>query len=85
MRALIIAIALSMFFASPALACRSRVQYNHFRATHPCPATNQIKGPCPGFVVDHIRALCKHGLDRADNMQWQSVAEAKAKDRIECK
>jgi len=38
----------------------------------------------PGWVVDHIFALCKGGLDSADNMQWQTVAAAKKKDRIEC-
>jgi len=38
----------------------------------------------PGWVVDHIFALCKGGLDVPENMQWQTVAAAKKKDRVEC-
>lgn len=38
----------------------------------------------PGWIVDHIFALCKGGKDSPDNMQWQTVADAKKKDRIEC-
>jgi hypothetical protein len=40
-------------------------------------------GSCHGFVVDHIKALKHGGTDTPDNMQWQTVAEARAKDRIE--
>jgi hypothetical protein len=39
----------------------------------------------PGYVVDHVRALCVGGADEVGNMQWQTVAEAKAKDKWECK
>jgi hypothetical protein len=38
---------------------------------------------CPGYVVDHKQALKRGGADRPDNMQWQTTAEAKAKDRME--
>jgi hypothetical protein len=34
-------------------------------------------------VIDHIQALKHGGLDVASNMQWQTLEEAKAKDRIE--
>lgn len=37
----------------------------------------------PGYVVDHIKALKRGGADSPANMQWQSVAEAKAKDKWE--
>ena len=37
----------------------------------------------PGYVVDHIIALKRGGPDVPSNMQWQTVAEAKAKDRWE--
>jgi hypothetical protein len=33
--------------------------------------------------VDHIVPLCAGGADRPRNMQWQTVAEAKAKDKEE--
>jgi hypothetical protein len=34
-------------------------------------------------VVDHVVPLKRGGLDAPNNMQWQTIAEAKAKDRIE--
>lgn len=37
----------------------------------------------PGYIIDHIVALACGGLDAPSNMQWQTVAEAKAKDKIE--
>jgi hypothetical protein len=40
-------------------------------------------GACPGYLVDHIVPLKRGGADEPGNMQWQTVAEAKAKDRIE--
>lgn len=54
-----------------------------FVKAHPCPATGKTRGACPGYVVDHIKPLCSGGADRPSNMQWQTVAEAKKKDRIE--
>ena len=37
----------------------------------------------PGYVVDHIVPLACGGADGPANMQWQTVAEGKAKDRVE--
>jgi hypothetical protein len=31
-------------------------------------------------VVDHIVPLCAGGADRPRNMQWQTIAAARAKD-----
>ena len=39
----------------------------------------------PNGVVDHITPLAKGGKDVPSNMQWQTVAEARAKDRVERK
>ena len=39
--------------------------------------------PCPGYIIDHVTPLCAGGSDKPTNMQWQTVADAKAKDRIE--
>ena len=36
-----------------------------------------------GFVVDHVVPLECGGADAPSNMQWQTVAEAKIKDRTE--
>ena len=56
-----------------------------FKHDHPCPATGRSKGPCKGYVIDHINPLACGGADRPSNMQWQTTAEAKAKDKWERK
>jgi len=40
-------------------------------------------GACPGYVVDHIIALKHGGPDVPSNMQRQTTADTKAKDKIE--
>jgi hypothetical protein len=37
----------------------------------------------PGYVIDHITPLACGGPDTPANMQWQTIAEGKAKDRTE--
>jgi hypothetical protein len=54
-----------------------------FKMSHPCPSTGRSSGACPGYVVDHIKPLKRGGADSPSNMQWQTKAEAKAKDRVE--
>ncbi len=54
-----------------------------FMRRHPCPATGRSKGPCPGYVIDHIVPLKRGGADAPENMQWQTKAQAKVKDRTE--
>jgi hypothetical protein len=54
-----------------------------FRRSHPCPATGKTYGACPDWVVDHVRALKHGGLDDPSNMQWQTRAAAKEKDKWE--
>jgi hypothetical protein len=34
-------------------------------------------------VIDHVRPLACGGRDEPDNMQWQTRAAARAKDRVE--
>jgi len=36
-----------------------------------------------GYVVDHIIPLKRGGADAPWNMQWQTIAEGKAKDATE--
>ena len=54
-----------------------------FQHSNRCPSTGRASGACPGYVVDHIRPLKRGGSDTPSNMQWQTRAAAKAKDRTE--
>lgn len=62
---------------------RSYAEKVRFAHAHPCPATGLRSPKCPGYVLDHVIPLCAGGPDRATNMQWQTQADAKAKDRLE--
>ena len=50
---------------------------------NPCPSTGKTRGACPGYVIDHKHALACGGGDASSNMQWQTMADAKAKDKWE--
>lgn len=62
---------------------RSAIAKAEFKRAQPCPSTLQPRGACPGYVIDHIIALKRGGADLPGNMQWQTVAEGKIKDRFE--
>lgn len=95
----IILIALMMVFPTCAIsqvtpACHpahdhaGRIHRSHavtaeFQRKHPCPSNGQRRGHCPGYIVDHIQPLCACGPDATSNMQWQTVADATVKDRLE--
>ena len=64
---------------------RSQSAKVEFKAGHPCPANGATKGPCKGYVIDHIKPLACGGADAPSNMQWQSEADGKAKDKWERK
>lgn len=64
---------------------RSRAARAEFVRAKPCPATGLPRGACPGWVIDHVEALACGGADSPANMQWQTVADAKAKDKWERK
>jgi hypothetical protein len=62
---------------------RSTSAKHAFEKQHPCPSTGLTSGRCPGYVVDHVQPLQCGGADAPANMQWQTIAEGKAKDRAE--
>jgi hypothetical protein len=64
---------------------RSASVKREFQLTHPCPATGRTNGACPGYVKDHIKALKCGGPDAVSNMQWQTTADAKSKNKGETK
>jgi len=69
----------------------ARAQYRspdvarEFQREHPCPSTGSPRGPCPGYVKDHVIPLACNGPDAVSNMQWQTVEDGKAKDAWERK
>lgn len=52
---------------------RSSEVVRAFRAVHPCPVTNQTKGACPGWNIDHVIPLAVGGCDAVANLQWLPV------------
>lgn len=62
---------------------RSPAVAREFQREYPCPSTGQISGACPGYVKDHIIPLACGGRDDPANLQWQTIPEAKAKDKWE--
>ena len=64
---------------------RSTSVKREFQLTHPCPSTGLTSGACPGNVKDHIVPLVCGGPGAPSNMQWQTIREARAKDKWEAK
>jgi hypothetical protein len=64
---------------------RSAGARHHFKQLHPCPTTGHSTRKCPGYVIDHVKPLACGDADHPSNMQWQTVADAKAKDKWERK
>lgn len=62
---------------------RSSTARHEFQRQHPCPSTGRSTGACPGYVIDHLTPLKRGGTDAPSHMQWRTIREAKAKDRIE--
>lgn len=62
---------------------RSPAARNEFKRQQPCPSTGRSTGACPGYVIDHVVPLKRGGEDAPENMQWQTIEDAKAKDKIE--
>lgn len=62
---------------------RSQSAKVEFKREHPCPANGATKGPCKGYVIDHVKPLCAGGADAPYNMAWQTLSESKIKDNAE--
>lgn len=78
-----IALLLVVVGEAEAKQVRSHAAKSEFKRLHPCPATQQRRGPCPGWQIDHITPLKCAGHDAAHNMQWLTVDDHKAKTRRE--
>lgn len=71
--------------AAHAAPLRNHAAKAAFQRANHCPITNLPRGACKGYVIDHIKPLACGGADAPHNMQWQTKAEAKAKDKWERK
>ena len=80
---LVVLLMLSLTGGVEAACKRSGAVRRAFVRTHPCPSTGLTRLPCHGFILDHIWPLCAGGADSVQNMQWQSIEDAKKKDREE--
>lgn len=82
----ILMFSLLLAFSLPAKAetIRSYKARADFARAHPCPATDRRSpSKCPGYVIDHVVPLCANGADAPQNMQWQTIRDAKKKDVLE--
>ena len=68
---------------APAREYRSQTVKHEFQRQHPCPSTGRTTGACPGFVKDHVIPLACGGPDSVANLQWQTTAAARDKNRWE--
>ena len=80
-----ICVALTLTASVEARSKRSQSAKVEFKLSNPCPASEARKGPCKGYVIDHMWPLSCGGEDHPRNMQWQTIADAKAKDKWERK
>lgn len=62
---------------------RSQSAKNQFKKSNPCPSSGKSRGACKGYVIDHVTPLKRGGADAPSNMQWQTKAAAKEKDKTE--
>jgi hypothetical protein len=79
--AVAVAICLVLAVSASAKEPRSASVKREFHLTHPCPATGLRSGAYPGYIKDQVVPLTCGGLDVPSNLQWQTVRDAKAKDR----
>lgn len=87
MRGAVLVLLLAASFAIPA-GERSRAARAAFQRENPCPATGAPRGPCRGWEVDHVVALCAGGADTPANMQWLTIEQHRVKtrrDRLVCR
>lgn len=86
-RGRLLALAILFALSCPAEAAqkRSQVVARELQLIHPCPSTGLRKGRCPGFERDHRLPLCFYGKDTVSNLQWLTVAEHRAKTKLDIK
>jgi hypothetical protein len=61
---------------------RSRAVMREFQRAS-LPLDGRTTGRCPGYIKDHVIPLACGGPDTVANLEWQTFADARAKDRRE--
>ncbi len=77
------AVLAAALISAGSVEARSRAARAEFQRLNPCPATQERRGACPGWQVDHITPLKCGGADRPENMQWLTIEQHKEKTRRE--
>lgn len=77
--------ALALALATSAGSADARIHRSHAARDAFCASTGYPHCKRPGYVVDHVIPLACGGPDQPSNMQWQTIAEGKAKDKWERK
>lgn len=85
MKRLLIILLLSLSIQSGYAKCGVPTTKRGSRARHEFMKQTGYPHGRKGWVVDHVVPLCLGGPDTPANMSWQTKADAKAKDKIECK
>lgn len=80
---IIISCALLIACSQPTKQTRHPSVRAEFLREHPALSMVNDVGPCPGYVVDHIKPLCVGDDDSVDNMQWQTSGGSYLKDNSE--
>jgi hypothetical protein len=80
---LLVATTSATLAAAPPDAQRSFKAEVLFRLANPCPSTGETRGECRGYVIDRVIPLVCGGAEEPGNMQWQTIAQAREKDRWE--
>lgn len=81
---LVIACALAVsLVATPSAASAAAVIHRSAYAKHEFWRMTGHPNGWRGHVVDHVIPLACGGQDKPTNMQWQTIAEGRAKDRWE--
>lgn len=80
---IVVFVLLMAAYGAATAAPRSRSARAEFQRFMPCPSTGKSRGPCPGYIIDHVTPLACGGPNLPSNMQWQTITDAKAKDRWE--